>query len=129
LLQTLRRQLHFISIKLGFEVRHIGPPDDPFWAIVGRDDISIMLKCLADVKPAPNHTLHEWALWNAYIYMERPDQLFDEYTAAGITLRRPIQIDGDNLRGLKLPMLMAMFCFSGGRGCDIRFANCHQCRS
>ncbi len=92
----------FYTGKLGFEVRHTGPPDDPFWAIVGRDDISIMLKGLADVKPVPNHTLHEWAPWDAYIYTAQPDELFDEYTAEGIPFRRRLEIDGDNLRGFEV---------------------------
>ena len=52
--------------KLGFEIRYIGPDDDPYFAIVGRDNISIMLKAVApDVKPVPNHTRHDWAPWDA----------------------------------------------------------------
>jgi hypothetical protein len=39
-------------------MRHIGPEDDPFFAIVGRDHIFIMLKTIADdIKPIPNDRL------------------------------------------------------------------------
>ena len=37
----------FYVDKLGFEIRYMGPDDDPYWAIVGRDNISIMLKAIA----------------------------------------------------------------------------------
>ena len=62
--------------KLGFEVWYTGPDDDPYWAMVGRGPVSIMLKAItADVKPVPNHTRHEWASWDAYISVEDPDAL------------------------------------------------------
>jgi catechol 2,3-dioxygenase-like lactoylglutathione lyase family enzyme len=40
----LKTAVSFYIGKLGFEVRYMGPDDGPYWAIVGRDDISIMLK-------------------------------------------------------------------------------------
>ncbi len=42
----LKISVSFYVNKLGFEVRYIGPDEDPYWAIIGRDDISIMLKPL-----------------------------------------------------------------------------------
>jgi catechol 2,3-dioxygenase-like lactoylglutathione lyase family enzyme len=49
----------FYVSKLGFEVWHIGPEGDPYWAMVGRGPISIMLKAVTkDVKPIPNPTRH-----------------------------------------------------------------------
>src|ERR1039458_7539164 len=54
---NLKTSVSFYVDKLGFEIRYIGPDDDPFYAMVGRDNISIMLKAIApDVKPIPNHT-------------------------------------------------------------------------
>src|SRR2546423_14421447 len=65
---SLKTSVSFYVDKLGFEIRYIDPDDDPYWAIVGRDNISIMLKAVAaDVKTIPNHTRHEWAPWDAYI--------------------------------------------------------------
>ena len=50
---SLKTSVSFYVDKLGFEVRFIGPGDDPYFAIVGRDHISIMLKEIAaDVKAA-----------------------------------------------------------------------------
>jgi catechol 2,3-dioxygenase-like lactoylglutathione lyase family enzyme len=93
----------FYVDKLGFQVRYMGPDGDPFWAMVGRDNISIMLKAIADdIKPIPNHTRHEWARWDAYISTEEPDTLFEEYSSTGITFRQLIRNDGDGLRGFEV---------------------------
>ena len=57
---SLKTSVPFYVDKLGFEVRFVGPDDDPYFAIVGRDDISIMLKEIApDANPVPNHTRHK----------------------------------------------------------------------
>jgi hypothetical protein len=37
----------FYADKLGFEVRCISPEEDPFFAIVGREWVSIFLKAIA----------------------------------------------------------------------------------
>jgi len=93
----------FYVNKLGFEVWYTGPDDSPFWAMVGRGAVSIMLKAIADdIKPVPNHTRHEWARWDAYISTEDPDALFEEYSLAGATFRQPILDDGDGLRGFEV---------------------------
>ncbi len=93
----------FYVDKLGFEVHHIGPDGDPFWAIVGRDNIAIMLKGITpDVKPAPNHTRHPWAAWDAYISVADPETLFEEWKSRGVTFRQPLQVNGDNLFGFEL---------------------------
>ena len=99
----LESAVSFYTSKLGFEVRYTGPADGPYWAIVGRDEISIMLKAIApDIKPAPNHTRHEWARWDAYIHVSDPDTLFEEYHAGGIKFRQPLKDDNDGLRGFEV---------------------------
>ncbi len=99
----LKTSVSFYVDKLGFQVRHIGPDDDPYWAIVGRDDISIMLKAIApDIKPAPNHTRHAWASWDAYVSTAEPDVLFEEYRSKGVTFVKPIHDNSDNLRGFEI---------------------------
>jgi catechol 2,3-dioxygenase-like lactoylglutathione lyase family enzyme len=93
----------FYADKLGFKVRYLAPEDDPFFAIVGRDDIAIMLKAVAaDVKPIPNHNRHKWAGWDAYIGAADPDALFEEYRLAGATFRKPIHNNDDGLRGFEV---------------------------
>jgi catechol 2,3-dioxygenase-like lactoylglutathione lyase family enzyme len=100
---NLKASVSFYVDKLGFEIRYIGPDDDPFWAMVGRDNITIMLKAIADdIKPIPNHTRHEWARWDAYISTKEPDTLFEEYNSTGVTFRQPIRNDGDGLRGFEV---------------------------
>ena len=100
----LKTSVSFYIDKLGFEIRFIGPADmDPFWAIVGRDSISIMLKAITpDIKPIPNHTRHEWARWDAYVYTSEPDELFEEYRSRGITFHQPIKDNDDGLRGFEV---------------------------
>jgi len=100
IVSSLKDSVDFYVNKLGFEVRYIGPEDDPFFAIVGRDHISIMLKATGE--PAPNHTRHYWARWDAYISTAEPDRLFEEYRSGGVIFRQSIQDDDDGLRGFEL---------------------------
>ena len=100
---NLKNSVSFYTDKLGFEVRHMGPEGNPFWAIVGRDNISIMLKAIAEkIKPVPNHTRHDWARWDAYISVADPYTLFDEYCSRGLTFLRDLRVDGDNLLGFEI---------------------------
>jgi len=99
----LQTSVSFYVEKLGFEIWHMGPGEDPFFAMVGRGPVSIMLKQVADdVKPGPNHTRHPWASWDAYISVSEPDILFEEYGRAGVLFRKPIQVDGDGLFGFEV---------------------------
>ena len=100
---NLKTSVSFYVDKLGFEIRYIDPYDDPFYAVVGRDNISIMLKAIApDVKPIPNHSRHEWAPWDAYISTTKPDTLFEEYRSNGVPFSKPIHDNSDDLRGFEI---------------------------
>jgi catechol 2,3-dioxygenase-like lactoylglutathione lyase family enzyme len=110
----LKTSVSFYIDKLGFEVRYTGPDGDPFWAIVGRDNISIFLKAIApDVKPVPNHTRHEWARWDAYISAADPDMLFEEYSSKSVTFHQPILDDSDGLRGFEIADVDGYILFFG----------------
>jgi len=62
-----------------------------------------MLKAIAaEVKPIPNHTLHKWAVWDAYVFIEEPDALFEEYHSNGVAFSEPIHDNSDNLRGFEI---------------------------
>jgi catechol 2,3-dioxygenase-like lactoylglutathione lyase family enzyme len=103
IVEDLKASLAFYTDKLGFDIHFIGPDGDPFWAIVGRENISIFLKAIApDVKPVPNHTRHEWARWDAYISVTDPDILFDEYRSKGLKFHQPLKDDNDGLRGFEV---------------------------
>lgn len=103
IVSNINDSVAFYINNLGFELRYMGPHDDPFFAIVGRGHISIMLKAIADdIKPVPNNTRHEWARWDAFINVTEPDVLFEEYSSAGVTFRQPIKDDDDGLRGFEV---------------------------
>jgi catechol 2,3-dioxygenase-like lactoylglutathione lyase family enzyme len=100
---NVKKSVAFYVDKLGFGLRYIGPEDDPFFAIVSRDSVSIMLKAIADdIKPTPNPTRHEWARWDAFIGLADPDTLFEEYNSTGVTFHQPIRDDNDGLRGFEI---------------------------
>ena len=99
----LKVSISFYINKLGFDIHYIGPDDEHYFAIVGRNNISIMLKAVAaDVKPIPNHTRHKWAPWDAYISTSDPDTLFEEYAANNVAFRKPVHNNSDNLRGFEI---------------------------
>jgi catechol 2,3-dioxygenase-like lactoylglutathione lyase family enzyme len=103
IVSDVKTSVAFYIDKLGFEVRFIAPDDGPFFAIVGRDQISIMLKAIApDVKPVPNSTRHPWARLDAYISAADPDTLFEEYRSRGVVFRQGLRDDDDGLRGFEL---------------------------
>ena len=89
--------------RLGFEVRHRSPEEDPFFAIVGRDDTQILLKAITpDINPQPNSTRHPWARWDAFISVEKPDALAVEFAEANIRFARELQDTEEGLRGFEL---------------------------
>jgi catechol 2,3-dioxygenase-like lactoylglutathione lyase family enzyme len=100
---NLKISVSFYVDKLGFEIRYIGPDKNPYWAIVGRENISIMLKAVApEIKSIPNRTRHEWAPSDAYISASDPDTLFEEYRSNGVAFGKPLDNNSDNLRGFEI---------------------------
>ena len=97
---SLQSSLAFYVDKLGFEVQYAGPADGPYFAMIGRGPVSLMLKSSGE--PVPNYARYYWAKWDAYITVTDPDALFDEYRSAGVTFRRPLSDDTDNLRGFEV---------------------------
>ncbi len=121
---SLKTSVSFYVDKLGFEIRYISPDDDPFFAIVGRDNISIMLKGnSADIKPLPNYTRIDWARWDAYISAAEPDKLFEEYRSRGVAFRQPIQDDDDGLHGFEVTDADGYVLFFGRSMQKINFDN------
>lgn len=89
--------------QLGFEIRHQAPEVDPFFAIVGRDETQIFLKAIGeDINPQPNSSRHPWARWDAYVSVENPDALAEEFSEADITFHRDLGDTEDGLRGFEL---------------------------
>jgi hypothetical protein len=89
--------------KLGFEIQFIGPEGDPYFAIAGRDGVRISLKAITpEIKPAPNHSRHEWACWDRYVSTDDPEAWYEEYSAKGVVFHQPLMVNSDNLLGFEI---------------------------
>lgn len=93
----------FYRDRLGFEVTFLGPDDDPYFAMLKRDGVWLMLKAITpEVLPTPNPSRHHWARWDAYIHTTDPDALAEELTFRGVSFREPLGINSDGLRGFEV---------------------------
>jgi catechol 2,3-dioxygenase-like lactoylglutathione lyase family enzyme len=103
IVRDVMASIGFYRELLGFEVMYIGPDDDPYFAMVKRDGVHLMLKAITpDVQAAPNPTRHPWARWDAYVYAPDPDALADELARRGVEFREPLGINSDRLRGFEV---------------------------
>jgi len=102
----LETTLDFYQSKLGFTVQHRGGGDtgaEDFWAIVGRDQVMLMLKAIAPgVHPQPNSSRHAWARWDAYILTDDPDGLYLELLAKNVAMHRELSDTRDGLRAFEV---------------------------
>lgn len=103
IVRNLAGSLAFYVDQLGFEARHVSPTIDPFFAIVSRDSITLMLKEInPEVSPQPNYSRHVWARWDAFIFTEDPDGLYQEFTSKQVLFKQSLLTDQDNLRGFEV---------------------------
>jgi catechol 2,3-dioxygenase-like lactoylglutathione lyase family enzyme len=103
LVKDVSRAVRFYRERLGFELRFAEPQDEPFFAIVGRDAAQLFLKCVSDsVGPQPNCTRHEWAPWDAFVFVAEPDALAAELTARGTPFHRELREREDGVRGFEI---------------------------
>jgi hypothetical protein len=93
----------FYKDRLGFEVTFLGPDDGPYFAMLRRDGVWLMLKAITpEVLPTPNPSRHAWARWDAYIHTPDPDALAEEFASRGVSFREPLGVNSDNLRGFEV---------------------------
>src|SRR4249919_2481561 len=103
IVRDLQSSIAFYRERLGFQLDFDGPEGDVYHAGVSRDGIGIMLKeILPDVLPCPNHTRHPWARWDAYVYTQDPDTLFDEFRQRGVSFVKELSFIDDGLWGFEL---------------------------
>ena len=103
IVENLAASVDFYNQKLGFETDLLVPEEDPFIGIVCRDNVRIILKHITeDIHPVPNHTRHEWARWDAFIWVSDPDALFAEYQSRGLEFHEPLANTDDGLRAFEL---------------------------
>lgn len=103
IVKNLQASIAYYRDRLGFQLDFQGPSEDPYYARVSRDDLGIMLKAIApDVLPYPNHTRHEWARWDAYIYTLDPDTLFEEFNRRGASFVKKLSFIDEGLWGFEV---------------------------
>jgi len=103
IVKDLQVSISYYIERFGFQLDFQGPGDDPYYAGVSRDGVGIMLKAIMpDVLPQPNHTRHEWARWDAYIYTLDPDALFDEFSQRGASFVKKLSFIDDGLWGFEV---------------------------
>lgn len=103
IVKDLQASISYYIERLGFQLDFQGPTDDPYYARVSRDDVGIMLKTIVpEVLPQPNHTRHEWARWDAYIYTLDPDTLFEEVSRRGASFVKTLSFIDEGLWGFEI---------------------------
>ena len=103
IVRDLMASVDFYRDRLGFELSFLGPDDDPYFAIVVRDSISLMLKAVESaVRPTPNSSRDLSARWDAYIHTPDPEALAAEFRSRGVSFRQPLGINSDQLQGFEI---------------------------
>ena len=103
IVKDLQVSISYYIERLGFQLDFQGPDDGPYYAGVSRDGIGIMLKAIVPgVLPQPNHTRHEWARWDAYIYTLDPDTLFDEFRQRNVSFVKELSFIDEGLWGFEV---------------------------
>ena len=103
IVRDVMRSIAFYRDRLGFALTFLGPEDDPYFAMLERDGVHLMLKAITpEVQPAPNPSRHHWARWDAYVYTPDPDALADELASRGVSFREPLGNNSDQLRGFEI---------------------------
>jgi catechol 2,3-dioxygenase-like lactoylglutathione lyase family enzyme len=103
IVSDLQQALTFYRDRLGFEVTHQAPAPDPFFAIVARDGVQLMLKVVAnDVRALPNRSRHPYARWDAYVHVPDPDALAAEFHDRDAPFSTPLTDTTDGLRGFEV---------------------------
>ena len=103
IVKDLQTSISYYLERLGFQLDFQGPDEGPFYGRVSRDGVGIMLKAiLPDVLPLPNHTRHEWARWDAFIYTLDPDALFAEFRQRGVSFVTELSFIDEGLWGFEV---------------------------
>ena len=114
IVDDLAKTIEFYQSRMGFNVLYKGGDEKgDFWAMLGRDRIMLMFKAITpDVHPQPNHSRHEWARWDAYIFTTDPDSLYAEFCAKDVPIHRELADTNDGLRAFEISDNNGyVFCF------------------
>ena len=99
----LAKAVAFYETALGFQAVLKVPEDAPFFAILQRDGVRLLLKEIGpDTPPLPNASRHEWARWDALIMLDDPDALAQEFEGRAVTFHAPLTDTEDGLRAFEV---------------------------
>lgn len=100
IVDDLQETLDFYESKLGFSTSIRIPQENPFFAMVDRDRVSIMLKHVTnEIHPIPNGSRHSYADLDLYMNTYDPDSLYEEFKIKGVEFYRDLADDlEDGLR-------------------------------
>ncbi|HVX42610.1 MAG TPA: VOC family protein [Mycobacteriales bacterium] len=101
IVSDLQRAVNFYRDRLGFAVTYSGPDGDPFFAVIRRDGVQLMLKAVG-VAAQPNRQRQPDARWDAYLHVSRPEPLAAEFRDRGVTFSSDLADTDDGLRGFEL---------------------------
>lgn len=99
---SVDRTMAFYQDKLGFETTFQQPERNPFFAVIRRDGVQLLVKSGDSVPPLPNSKRHPSMRWDAFIYAPDPDRLAGEFLERGVTFSAPLEDTHDGLRGFEL---------------------------
>jgi catechol 2,3-dioxygenase-like lactoylglutathione lyase family enzyme len=103
IVSRLQDTLDFYTRQMGFATELAIPVGSPYFGIVVRDRVGIILKEIDEkTPPQPNHTRHGWARWDAYFHTAEPDLLFEEFRTKQITIVSPVGDTDDGLRAFEI---------------------------
>ena len=101
IVEALDKSIAFYRDMLDFELSVLSPAEDPFFAIVRRNGVMLMLKAV-EAPPAPNSIRDPYARWDAFVSTPEPDALAAEFTERGVTFSEPLKDTEEGLRGFEL---------------------------
>lgn len=83
----------FYREKLGFDFLYPEQAEahlEGDFAILERDEVILMFKAVEGGVPRPNHTVHEWAPHDAFIFVEEPEALLVELRDNGVEITKEL---------------------------------------
>ena len=98
----VERTIDFYRERLGFEVSHTQPAEEPFFAVIRRDGAQLFIKSEDGVRAIPNSTRSTSLRWDAFVYSPDPDGLCAELRQRETTLSAPLENTHDGLRGFEV---------------------------
>lgn len=106
LVGNVSRTLAFYCEKLGFNTYFREPEQEsgqePFFAIVQRNEVMVFMKAVEGATPRPNWTAHPWVKWDAYVSVPDPDALAAEFASRGVQFHQTLGVTSEGLLGFEV---------------------------